>query len=231
MNKKITAMTIVLALAGMAQAATVTYSSGTAISSSQSSSTATISASTLGVQQFDSSLGTLTGVTLTVNVIETTRVLVENTSSGTADITVTFDTGANYIKLTANGGYSSEKQGITFSSTDESQTLAAGETLDTGVHNSNAQTASVTINNSSDLAAFIGNSTVSGVSLVIYNPTSVDTTGDKYSASTTRGASTTWTVTYTYTPSEVPEPVSMALFGVGGLVIGLRRRFGKHKKA
>ena len=220
-----------LALAGMAQAATVAYSSSSPITTSQSSEDATISASTLGVQQFDSSLGTLTGVTLTMNVTETTHVLVENTSSGgAATATVTFSR-FNYIELTANGGYDSGAQSVTFSPTTASKFLTAGETFDTGVHNSNAQTASVTINKSSDLTAFIGNSTVSGISLAIYNPTSVSTTGDKYSASTIRGASTTWTVTYTYTPSEVPEPCSMALFGLGAGVLALRRRYGKNKKA
>ncbi len=53
--------------------------------------------------------------------------------------------------------------------------------------------------------------------------------GNVQGAFTARSAQGEVTITYTYSGTElpVPEPVSLALFGIGGLVVALRRRFSK----
>lgn len=181
----------------------------------------------VNVQQFDPSLGTLSGVTLSLaNASQSATIELDN-ADGNPDPetwTVTLTGGAITFgnasqTVTANPshlqGYQVPNGNTILYPTTEA--VSAGPTAYTG-----------------SLADFIGAGYVPDMSVSFSGSWSVSAPqnprqgwkdNQHFWSVTASGGSVDWTVAYEYTP--VPEPCSMGLLALGGLVVVLRRRFGQ----
>jgi len=219
MTTKITAMAVVLALAGMAQAVTESYGVNSVTFSSTASGVGSVDVS---VPQFNNLAGgefagdVLNSVTLSlVNASETVTLNFINGDGHDVLSTVTLNNGA--IDFGTAAAAVSFTHQYTVPSTG---LLVPGVVTGTGTGNDTISTS---------LAGYQGSGTVGGMQVLFVGTWNADgfTTGGVLTSNF--GGSADWSVTYNYT--EVPEPCSMALFGVGAGVLALRRRFGKNKKA
>jgi hypothetical protein len=215
-------MQISRAVKGAAVAAVLAVTSTSAfagvISYSTTIATSAVSFSqSLSLQKFDTSLGTLTGVTLGLTNNATANVDVANFTAfsqafinATAAIPVTL-TGpdGSFVSATATAG-------------PFNNTAAPGLNAFSGLTATNSNTFSVLPANWSSYeglgfatAAFIASATTG-----VFSGSSVP--GVFFGGSANAGG--TATVTYTYTTSEVPEPATMAILGAGLLGLGTARR-------
>ncbi|MGP8219487.1 MAG: choice-of-anchor E domain-containing protein, partial [Limisphaerales bacterium] len=180
---------------------------------------------TLYLPQFDTSLGTLTGVTLHITDSEQAEVTIENGSASPASITVNL---AGSVEATDNDTIDS------IALLDQSfgpYSLAANEGPIIPTYNGSGPdfanlgtiTSSATKTVTSfDLSLYEGSGTV---------PVTVDGSGGWSAEGTTAysliinefaGEGSVY-ATYTYTP--VPEPSSVLFLGLGGLALACYRRF------
>jgi hypothetical protein len=233
MNKKITAMMVVLALAGMAQAATVvqTLSTGVIAPGSDTVTPLTFNA-------FNSSLGTLTSVTITMSVdtwggyytvVNATSPLpgTEVTGNDNFGITARAASGDVTLPLSLQNGITSQTSGsFDLLQSGNSYRLDGPANQGSAVHSSVQNTYSSGLNRNQFRDDYLGASTF-GVSFHSGQVSSYTASGFVTYSGSSAYSDGSMTITYTYTPSEVPEPASMALFGVGVGVLALRRRFGK----
>ncbi len=215
-----------LAVAGL-QAATISYGPVSTTPGfdpgDQTSYTQTIS-----LNQFDSSLGTLTGVQITVDTQLQKSGTLENNGSNAANLSYFYQSGS----ITVNG------EGVTHTQ-DATATFLAGESFN-GVAGGGGVATITFLQESSlgnvfnplDLSAFIGLGTVDyAVNAAADLFTGCGNANCASNITTRMGAR--MTVTYTYEPSmnEVPEPASFAMVGLGVLALGLIGRGARSRKA
>ncbi len=226
--KKITAMAAVLAMAAVTQAATVTTTGAGWVKYSDTASGSVDNPINVTVQQFNNISGTYAGATLnsvTLSLVDTTAsadVTVNNTGSSSRDITVTFSGGLRF-----GNGAKNVTDNLTLAET--IYTVGAKSSYGPVALTTDAATANHSFNSASGLSAFIGTGDIASMAISLvgswggYGWTSggVESGNNKMTG--------TWSVRYDYSeaPGPVPEPASMALLGIGGLVVALRRRFSK----
>ncbi len=210
-----------LAAAATASAATISYTG------SQTDFAGNGAWSDLSLSQFDFNLGTLTGVTVTVNSLVLGGSF--NTTASGANVTVNSATGTASIRQ-HNGhndlGFTQvDTSEITFTLTpgtpfliieDDNATFAISSV--TAITNQSSTIAS------SFFSEYIGNGSVT-FQVRNTNPSvNTTTTGDALNDRALASATANMTVTYTYTP--VPEPSTYGMI-LGGLALAgaaLRRR-------
>lgn len=188
------------------------------------------------VEQFNSNLGTLQSVTITIGDSFTSTLTVANNSSSASsgsaqtNVAVGFeDAGGLFTAdqlIVSNG---TAINAATTASTQPSKglyNLAGGAHISfPGLTGSATPVSTNALTAANILAEFTGSGTIA-LDVSSLTTTSLTNTGGNTAASQVTTATVTDSVTYTYTPAKVPEPVSIALLGTGVLALGfLRRRF------
>src|ERR1017187_1308300 len=210
---------LLLGLASLAQAAS--YNTATETTGLQGLSFT----DTLYLPQFDTSLGTLTGVTLNISDTEQAEVTVENGSASPASITVSL---AGSVEATDNNGIDSiailnKNFGPYSLLANEGPTIptyngSGPDFQDLGLISDTAtKTAS-----SSDLSLYEGPGTVPIDITGLGGWNASGSTAYSLNINEFVGQGSVY-ATYTYTP--VPEPSSALFLGLGGLALVWRRRF------
>lgn len=216
-----------LASSGAASAATISYSNtGTALGNSTYVD--------IALTKFDPSLGTLTGVTLTLNEFSVSGSFTATAASGSGVLNYFGTTATVRQKSTNLLGFS---QQIGSASTDEDLVISpgVGYTLNQGQSQIFSITEYVFLSNlvsnisSANWAAYEG---AGNVFLQLKNSPVASLTAETASFSTAAATSfADFTVTYTYTAAPVPEPSTYGIV-LGGLaligaVVARRRKISK----
>jgi len=185
--------------------------------------------------QFDPSLGTLTGISLSVTAGLSTSGTVQNTGAAAASFqysvtAVVSSIGTDPLSTTIFTGNAG--QGFTVTTAAAQQTfinLAAGASapFGTGAGNLNpyTETGSATLAvSSANFSPFIATGTPNIYSMDVSMLGSFTALGAaNVNSSLTTDGSESWTLTYTYTPAPVPEPATMALLVTGLIGLGTAR--------
>ena len=209
-----------IALAAGAQAASYAVSG--------SASSAVPGSISVNVTTFDSSLGTLTGVNLSlVNAKESATMRLVN-GSGHSDESWSVVLNNGIISFT-DGSHASnviwDNDGNALTTSYVSTYTAFGNATTPIAPSTPFGSANQTY--LAGLAGYVGNgvSLVSGMTVDFYGSYGVNglVGGDGYFVDTYTG-SADWSVTYTY---DVPEPTSLGLLALGAMALGMRRRSKK----
>lgn len=202
-----------------ANAATITYNSGTI------SDTPTNWSSSLGLQEFNPTLGTLNSITFTLNGDVSGSVKVENTGSSAATVN-----SALAATLTLERPDTTQLVVVLPKATFTDSLSAFDGTIDfggtsgvthSGISASTSQV-SATLTDATDLALFKGTGILSLPAVAVGS--SAANGGGNLVAQFISDAGASASVTYDYTPgtpATTPEPSSMALMGLGLGAAGL----------
>jgi len=200
-----------------ATAATLTFSGSVA-------STLTDWAQNINITKFDSGLGTLTGIEITVTTSATTSITVENTSLSSSSGNVR--TEITLSLLDPSGFLVGSNPFIDgfIPSVAATYSLNAGESVVLGPYSRNLSSGPVDYSDSDILSEFtgVGNIVLTGTT---FTQTLLGNSGGNTSSSQVTTANANVKVVYTY--DAVPEPGTYALLGLGlgaGGVAYLRNR-------
>jgi hypothetical protein len=174
----------------------------------------------LPVAAFTRSLGTLNSVQISFSASATFDGTLTNQSSTTSDFSLT-----EFIDFSLNG-HSIAALTPEVTKTESYTGVPVGATVHFGPFAPTFTSAPDTFTSGALFNLFNGGGSVSGFMLSTLTGTVVTGAGGNARTSLTTTAGGTMTVTYEFTPTVVPEPASIALIGIGGVVglVGLRFR-------
>ncbi len=182
-----------------------------------------------GLSQFDSSLGTLNAVTISLSgdIVQTLKA--ENT--GNTPDTLTPIAGANLLfrkGTTTLQTLALSNTGSAFSATafDGNSDFGGTSGVDFGSLTAAGTLPAFTFSSAADLAAFIGTGNLGAFNVRAEGNGAIDSANGNLDSSIKTQARYNLTLTYDYTvpTTPVPEPTSMALVGLGALGLAAARR-------
>jgi hypothetical protein len=205
------AAVIVMAYAANASAQTETFTTSTPVSSSLTDWN-----NTLAFQQFNSSLGTLNSVELTLSSGFTTTLTVQNMNTSShggvkTELTVMVEDAGDHFNL--------DSPQLDILSSRFTYNLAADGHMTSGLLSANGSYTSEDYTLAAILSEFTGNGVID-LDASTFTTTDLSNTGGNTTSSQVTDASLTGTVTYDYTlATATPAPEETSTFGL--LVLGL----------
>jgi PEP-CTERM motif len=184
--------------------------------------------SSISLPQFDPSLGQLQSVTISLDSGLTTTLGITNRSSSSSLGQAKTILSLDFKNASLGGNVLDGKDGslsLNYSSAQYCYSLGAGSALTTGALSGESGWAQSVVTDPTILAGFEGRGKLNFLANTT-TYTSIFNSGGNTAAAQHTSANLTSVVTYSYVPGApvaAPEPGSLALLGLGALVLGWRR--------